>query len=73
MDNNEKVTTPQKPISLIISDFKKNIIDTINNSGLPLSIVEFIMKDLYSEIHIAAEQQSMKEKEAWENAVKDNK
>lgn len=40
----------QKPIDLIIEDTKELVYSTINNSGLPLSIINMIVKEVYSNI-----------------------
>lgn len=43
MNNNQDV-------NLIIDDFKKSMVATINNSGLPISIVYYICKDIMNDI-----------------------
>ena len=39
-----------KDINLVIEDFKGSLMNTINNSGLPISVVYYIMTDLYKEV-----------------------
>lgn len=39
-----------KPVSLIIEETKKSLADTINTCGLHISVIEMIMKELYSEV-----------------------
>ena len=46
-----------KPISIVIDDFRKDIAEVVNNSGLPFCIVEMIIKELYDESHMFAKQQ----------------
>ena len=36
----------QKPINLLIDDTKDEIINVLNSSGLPISILAMIMKDV---------------------------
>lgn len=36
----------EKDINLVVEDVKAQIIDTINHSGLPISVVYYIMKDI---------------------------
>lgn len=36
----------ERDINLVIEDVKAQIIDTINHSGLPISVVYYIMKDV---------------------------
>ena len=37
-------------INVYIEDFKQDIIDKINTSGLPASVIYYVMKDIYSKI-----------------------
>ena len=39
-----------KDINLIIEDFKHSIVDTVNQSGLPIGIVYYVMKDIMNEL-----------------------
>ena len=39
-----------KDINLVIEDFKNGLTSTINNSGLPISVVYYIVTDLYKEL-----------------------
>lgn len=43
-----------KPVTLLVDDFRKGIISQINESKLPMCFVEYILKDLLEEVHIAA-------------------
>lgn len=61
----------QKPTSIIIDEFKKEIVEIINNAELPLCIIESILKDLYSEVNILASQQLTKDKTAYEASLKE--
>lgn len=40
----------EQDINLIIEDFKGNLMSTINNCGLPISVIYYVMTDLYKEI-----------------------
>ena len=40
----------EQNINLMIEDFKDNLINTINNTGFPPSIVYYILKDVYSNV-----------------------
>lgn len=40
----------QKPISMIINDFKQDLMNYISNAGLPPAIIEPIVKDIYQQI-----------------------
>ena len=45
----------EKPITMVKEEFKKDIIDRINNSKMPLFLVEYIMKEVMEELHSAVE------------------
>ena len=46
-----------KPISLVRADFISALTNLVNNSNLPPFIIEPILKDLYSDIHILSQKQ----------------
>lgn len=46
-----------------LNNFKTDMINTINNSGLPVGVVYYIVKDLFSDIQNAYENTLKKEKE----------
>ena len=54
-----------KPISLVIDDFKKNLAKTVNESGLPLCITEMVIKELYDEAKEFARQQLAMDKKEY--------
>lgn len=43
----------EKPITMVVDEFKKEIVTSINKSQLPLFVLDYIMKDIYNEIHIS--------------------
>ena len=46
-----------------LNNFKTNMVNEINNSGLPVGVVYYIMKDLLNDIQNAYENTLKKEKE----------
>ena len=46
-----------KPLSLMIKETKMKLVDVCNESKLPTCILELIVKDLFNEIHMLAEEQ----------------
>ena len=40
----------QKPISIMINDFKQDLMNYISNAGLPPAVIEPIVKDIYQQI-----------------------
>ena len=50
-----------KPTVLSIEEFKQKLSDVVSNSELPAFILEYIIKDLYTEVHNISEQVKLKE------------
>lgn len=63
MENEEKTMS----INLAVDELRNKLVKNINESGLPLSIVEMIMKDLYLQVAEVAAAQIKKEKEELQN------
>lgn len=61
-----------KPITVAAEEFHNDLIDLINNSGLPFFIIESMMKDLMQEIHSASEKQLMIDKEKYNKFLKES-
>lgn len=40
----------QIPVSVAIKNFKRDLIDVINHSGLHISVIDMIFREVYSEI-----------------------
>jgi hypothetical protein len=60
-----------KPINLLIYDIKQEIINTINNSKLPISIIQLIMQELMSNVNNQTQQSLVYEKQQYENSLKE--
>lgn len=46
-----------RPISIAIKETRQGICDVINASGLPISVIELIVSDVYGEVqHISRKQ-----------------
>lgn len=45
----------QKPLSVARAEFISSLTNLINTSSLPLFIIEPILKDMYSDIHILSQ------------------
>lgn len=58
-----------KPLSLIINETKQNMVAVINNSGLPLPLLEMLMKDIYIDIKTANDMQLKKDIEQYNNSL----
>lgn len=64
--------TIKKPITIIADDFLNNIVDLINNSGLPYFIIESILKDCVDKVHMASQQQLKLDKKHYEQELKNH-
>lgn len=40
----------QKTITMLIAEFKKNLFNTVNQSGLPAAVIEPILGNMYQEV-----------------------
>lgn len=64
---NDKV---EKPITIIRQEFIDKISNDINNCGLPLFIIEPILRDLYLEVKSLSQKQYEIEKAEYESKLK---
>lgn len=55
-----------KPISVVRQEFIEKIVDEVNTCGLPLFVVEPILKDLLNEVSAAVKKQYETEKAQYE-------
>ena len=62
-------TNIEKPLILKKEDLQNNLTGLINNSGLPLFVVEYILKDLLQEVHLLNEQWTNSEKLRYQAAL----
>lgn len=69
MNDNQK----DVPISIVISDLKNRLVETINDSKLPLSILELVVKDLYNEVNNAYKIQLVNDKKQYNQLLELNK
>ena len=55
-----------KPITIIYEDFKKDVADLINNSGLPPFVIETVLQDYLIETRNIAKRQYQIDKVQYE-------
>lgn len=60
-----------KTETMIIKEAKQDIVNCINSHSLNIAVLEMLLNELLTEVHILAEQQYQKEKEEYENACSD--
>lgn len=58
-----------KPSTLIYEDFKREMADLINNSGLPFFIVENVLQNFLIEVKDAAKKQYQIDKLQYEKSL----
>ena len=56
-----------KPITLQIEQFKQELIRLVNESGIPIFLLDYILKDLSNEIHILSKDQLKKDETAYQD------
>lgn len=61
-----------KPISMIIEEVKINIVNTVNESGLPPFILESILKDIYFETMNLSKQIAERDKAEYEKSLQES-
>lgn len=59
----------EKPIEIRTEELKKEFIDGINKSNIPTFILDLVLKDLYTEIHMAYENQLNIAKQSYEQSL----
>lgn len=60
-----------KPLTMIIKETQNNVVNTLNESGLPPIILDFILRDIYMEVHGIAERQTAEDAEKYEKSLKE--
>ena len=58
-----------KPSSIIYEEFKQDLANLINNSGLPAFIIEPVLKDYLNEIKLLAQRQYQADKVEYEKSL----
>lgn len=61
-----------KPATLLKEDFTQSLIDLCNNSGLPFFIMEYILKDIYSEVRALAKKQYESDLIKYKQSIKND-
>lgn len=58
-----------KPVTMVVDELKNTLVSNINEAKLPFFIVEYVLKDLIQEIHIASLQQLESDKERYLKSI----
>ena len=59
-----------KPLTVAREDFINALVQLINSSGLPLCIVEYVLRDTINEVHTTGMRQVQEDRDKYEQAVK---
>ena len=63
----------EKPMIVAKQEFMDRLVEDINNCGLPLFVIEPILKDAYAEVRSMLQRQYELEKTQYENKIKAKK
>ena len=66
MNNTTNINNIEKPISLILEESKRVIIDAVNSTNLHPTLLEMIIKDIYNEVRERATYQYEFDKNEYE-------
>lgn len=61
----------EKPISLKLKEFRDNAVGLINTSGLPLFVIEPILKDILGQVKTKLDQEYLQDKVNYEQSLKE--
>ena len=61
----------EKPITVVRQEFIDGLINHVNNSSLPLFVIEPILRDIYMEVKAMSQKQYESEKMQYENSLKE--
>ncbi|MBR2589861.1 MAG: hypothetical protein IKE65_02955 [Clostridia bacterium] len=65
----KKEQQPQKPLGLLRQEFTEKIVKSINESELPLLVVEYILRDIMQELNNTLRQQDVAEMNQYKQQV----
>lgn len=51
----------EKKLTVQLEEFKGRLLQDVANSGLPVVVVDLVLKDLYNEIHNLAQETTLKD------------
>lgn len=69
---NQTENIEEKPVSVLIEEFKTDLCNIINSSPLHISVKELVLKNIYNEVNLKSTQILIEEKTEYENTQKGN-
>lgn len=64
----KKEKQPEKPVTVKIDDFRRDLNQVVADSGLPPFLLEMILGEMLSAMSRVAEQERKQDRESWEKA-----
>ena len=61
----------EKPISIRMEETKKEIVNKINESDLPINVIEIILRELYSAVQTENMKMYIEDVQKYENFLKE--
>lgn len=62
----------EKPLSVIMTEVKTNVAKIINDSGIPMYILEPVIRDVYEQLCRVGNQQMEREAKEWKEAQEED-
>jgi len=59
----------EKKLTVQLEEFKSKLLQDVANSGLPVVVVDLVLKDLYNEIHALAQETTLKDIEEYQKSL----
>lgn len=59
----------EKKLTVQLEEFKGRLLQDVANSGLPVVVVDLVLKDLYNEIHNLAQETTLKDIDEYNKSL----
>lgn len=59
----------EKKLTVQLEEFKSKLLQDVANSGLPVVVVDLVIKDLYNEIHALAQETTLKDIDEYNKSL----
>lgn len=66
----EKTNTIAKPFTMAREELLQKLVNAVNESGLPIYVTEYIVRDFYNMVTQTVQQTAEKEKQEYEQQLK---
>ena len=62
-------TKIEKPLSIAKSELMRKLIDAVNEARLPMVVLEYVVRDFYEEVRVAAAKQYEQDAKQYEDEL----